>query len=308
MGKTAFLFPGQGAQAVGMGVAAAEGSPAAAAVFREAADILGFDLLAACRSGPQEELNRTDTAQPAIYTVSAALLAAMKEKGVPAAPPDFAAGLSLGEFTALHYAGAYSFADGLRLVRRRGQLMQQAAEKSAGGMVSVIGLDAAKARELCAAAAAGGLLVPANFLCPGNIVLSGDKAACARAVETAEKTFAAKAVALAVAGAFHTAHMRPAAEGLAAVLAETAVAAPRIPVISNTDAGPHGDPAAIRATLVRQLDNPVLWEQSMARLLDSGVEAFYEIGPGRVLAGLLKRIRRTVKVINVQTVQDLSAL
>jgi [acyl-carrier-protein] S-malonyltransferase len=276
-------------------------------VFARAADVLGLDLLKLCAEGPQERLNRTDLAQPAIYTVSAALLAAMKDNGVPAEPPAYAAGLSLGEFTALYFAGAYSFEDGLRLVRRRGELMQQAAERTAGGMVSVLGADADKTAALCAAAGNGGLLKPANYLCPGNVVLSGDRAACGRAVALAE-SYSVKAVPLAVAGAFHTEHMAPAADGLAAALAEIPIVAPRIPVVSNTDAEPHAGPNAIRAALTAQLTRPVLWEQSMVRLLDSGVEAFYEIGPGRVLAGLLKRVRRSAKVINVQSADDLSAL
>jgi [acyl-carrier-protein] S-malonyltransferase len=322
MAKSAFLFPGQGAQVVGMGASLRKGSPAAAAVFEKANSLLGFDLAALCETGPQSELDRTDIAQPAIYVVSCAALAAMAEKGLPAEKslpdgngtpvvPAFAAGLSLGEFTALHYAGAFSFEDGLRLVRKRGQLMQQAAEATPGGMVSVLGLDEAKVRELCAEASAavgGKLLVPSNFLCPGNIVLSGDKDACRVAAELAEKKYSVKAVPLAVAGAFHTAHMTPAGEGLSAALAATALSQPRIPVIANATAAAHPGVGELPALLVRQLDGPVLWEQSMRRLLDSGVELFYEIGPGRVLAGLLKRIQRSAKVVNLQTAEDVAAL
>jgi [acyl-carrier-protein] S-malonyltransferase len=305
--KSAFLFPGQGSQAVGMGVSLRKASPAAAGVFDRAKAVLGFDLAALCEAGPQAELDRTDIAQPAIYTVSVAALAAMREKGF-AKEPDFAAGLSLGEFTALHFAGAFDFETGLRLVRRRGELMQKAAEARAGGMVSLIAGDEAAVRKVCEEAAAGGVLIPANFLCPGNTVISGDKDACVRAAELAEKTYKLKAVPLAVAGAFHTAHMRPAAEGLAAAVAEAAPRPLRVPVVSNTTAEPHGAPETIGPLLLRQLGEPVLWEQSMRRLLDSGVETFYEIGPGRVLAGLLKRIRRTARVVNVQTAEDLAAL
>lgn len=313
MATSAFLFPGQGAQVVGMGASLRKGSPAAAAVFEKANALLGFDLAALCETGPQSELDRTDIAQPAIYVVSCAALAAMAEKGRngTAVVPAFAAGLSLGEFTALHYAGAFSFEDGLRLVRKRGQLMQQAAEATPGGMVSVLGLDEAKVRELCgeASAAVGGkLLVPSNFLCPGNIVLSGDKDACRVAAELAEKKYSVKAIPLAVAGAFHTAHMTPAGEGLSAALAATALSQPRIPVIANATAEAHPGVGELPALLVRQLDGPVLWEQSMRRLLDSGVELFYEIGPGRVLAGLLKRIQRSAKVVNLQTAEDVAAL
>lgn len=316
----AFLFPGQGAQAVGMGASLAAGSPAAAAVFANAAEVLGFDLLAVCKTGPQAELDRTDIAQPAIYTVSCAALAAMREKGVAVATakdpasggPSFAAGLSLGEFTALHYAGVFGFEEGLRLVRERGRLMQAAADSTPGGMVSIIGSDEAKVRDLCreAAKAPDGtaeLLEPANFLCPGNIVISGAKTACARAAELAGK-FGGKAIPLSVAGAFHTAHMSPAAEGLGRALAGIDLRPPTVPVIGNATAKAHAGADDIRRNVVKQLDHAVLWEQSMRALLDSGVVTFYEIGPGRVLAGLAKRIQRSAKVINVQSAEDLAAL
>ena len=207
--------------------------------------------------------------------------------------------MSLGEYTALAFAGALSFEDGLRVVKVRGESMQAAADARASGMVSVLGLDEAKVADLAAAASTSGKVWLANYLCPGNIAVSGDKAACDEVERLAESAGALKTVRLQVAGAFHTEIMAPAAERLRQVLDQVELRKPRVPVYSNVDAKPHDDPAEIRELLVRQVSEPVLWEASMKRMLEDGFDAFYELGPGRVLAGLLKRIHRRATVENV---------
>lgn len=211
-----------------------------------------------------------------------------------------AAGLSLGEYTALTFAGAMDFETGLRLVQERGRAMQAASDAAPSGMVSVLGLDRDKIESLVEAARGDEVLQVANLLCPGNIVVSGSRGACARLTEAATQAGAMKVIPLAVAGAFHTPLMQPAYDRLSAALAEAEIRTPRIPVISNVDARPHPDPAEIRELLVRQLVNPVLWEESMRRLIgEHGVERCFEVGPGRVLTGLLKRIDRKFPCENV---------
>jgi [acyl-carrier-protein] S-malonyltransferase len=299
MSKIAFLFPGQGAQTVGMGRALADSLPAARQLFDEAADALGYNLLDVCTSGPAERLNSTVVSQPALFVASLAALESLK-----ATEPDragqceAAAGLSLGEYTALAFAGAMSFRDGLRVVQRRGEAMQAAADATPSGMVSILTMEPAKVEELVAKARAWGLIEIANLLCPGNIAVSGTKAACDAAEHLAQE-LGGRAVRLTVAGAFHTPIMKPADEALAAALAEVTIGPPRIPVWSNVDAQPHTDPGEIRGLLVRQVLQPVLWEQTMRNLLAAGFDKFYEIGPGRVLAGLLKRVQRKVECVNV---------
>ncbi len=298
MAKVAFLFPGQGAQKVGMAQALVETVPAAKALFDEAAGILGYDLLALCVNGPAERLNATDISQPAIFVASLAALESLKASE-PAALGECvaAAGLSLGEYTALVFAGAMSFADGLRLVQIRGRAMQAAAEASPSGMVSVIGPEVSVVEEIVAEARAAGKLELANYLCPGNTVVSGSLAAC-DAVEKVAEAKGAKTARLAVAGAFHTELMKPADETLAAALQAVPFMSPTVPVWSNVDAKPHCDPDEIRGLLVQQVLQPVRWEQTLRNLLEDGIERFYEIGPGKVLAGLLKRVNRKVECRN----------
>ena len=300
MSRSAFLFPGQGAQAVGMAKALCASLSAARHLFDQAANILGYDLLEVCSTGPPERLNSTVVSQPAIFVASLAALESLRQTE-PAAENDCvaSAGLSLGEYTALAFAGALSFADGLRLVQKRGQAMQAAADRAPSAMVSVLGLDQAKVEELCARARGADTLEVANLLCPGNIVVSGSKAACDEVEKLAPEMGAMKTIRLAVAGAFHTALMKPADQTLAAAFAGVALTPPRVPVWSNVDAQPHSDPGEIRALLVRQVVQPVLWEQTIRNLLAAGVDKFYEIGPGRVLAGLLKRVERKAVCINV---------
>ncbi|TWT61995.1 ACP S-malonyltransferase [Rubinisphaera italica] len=298
MPKTAFLFPGQGAQQIGMGVKVAEKYPAARQLFDQAAEILGFDLLKLCAEGPEERINATEISQPALYVSSLASLEVVKDQSPEAFDQvEVAAGLSLGEYTALAFAGAMSFEDGLRVVRVRGQAMQAAADATPSGMVSLLLLDEEKVQQVCDKASDAGLIQIANYLCPGNIVVSGDQAACDKVVGLAEEA-GGRAIPLKVAGAFHTPIMQSATEKLAAVLESVEIHAPRIPVVSNVDAKTHSDASEIRDILVKQVVHPVLWEKSMNALLEMGVEQFYEIGPGKVLKGLMKRIARKASVEN----------
>lgn len=297
--KSAFLFPGQGAQYVGMGASLAASNPSAKSLFEQASIVLGYDLLEVCTNGPAEKLNATDVSQPAIFVASLAALEAIKQSD-PAALNDVVAtaGLSLGEYTALVFAGAMSFADGLAVVKERGRAMQAAAMRTPSGMVSALLLEAGPVAEVVQEASVTGRIWIANYLCPGNTVLSGDVAA----IDAAEKLIEAKngkPIRLAVAGAFHTDLMKPADEELAAALAKAKIEPPKIPVWSNVDAQSHSDTGEIRSLLVRQVLNPVRWEETMRNLLASGVERFYEIGPGKVLAGLLKRINRKIECKNV---------
>ncbi len=289
---TALLFPGQGAQAVGMGAALRAEYPAAQDLYDRAAEVLGYDLASLCEWGPAEKLNATDVSQPALYVSGLAAVEKLKAEH-PEALGDvaFVAGLSLGEYAALAFAGAFSFEDGLRVVQARGRAMQAAAEATSSGMVSALLLDRDAVQAVRDEAAGGDVLELANFLCPGNTVLSGEAAAVARAVDAIEAA-GGRPIPLAVAGAFHTSLMKPADERLAEALAAVEMKAPRVPVISNVDASPHTDPAEIRDLLVRQVLAPVRWEDSIRAMTAAGVDQFYEVGTGRVLTGLLKRIDR----------------
>ncbi|HOW72702.1 MAG TPA: ACP S-malonyltransferase [Phycisphaerae bacterium] len=304
MARTAVLFTGQGAQSVGMGKDIAQRSGPAAEIFERAARIVGYDLRALCFEGPADRLEQTDIQQPAIFTTSVAIWQAMTNNRQWAAPPVAMAGLSLGEYTALYAAGAVSFDDALRLVQRRGELMQAAAVATPSGMVSALGLDLTQVETVCRSAAAAGLLVPANFNCPGQIVLSGTRAACEAAVPLIEQA-GGRAIPLKVAGAFHSPIMQSAADGLAEVLARTPLQTPAFPVVANVNCENHRDAVTIRQWLADQLTHPVRWQASIERLLNEGVERFIEVGPGRVLAGLLKKIARRTPVVNVSTVEGL---
>jgi [acyl-carrier-protein] S-malonyltransferase len=300
MARTAFLFPGQGAQSVGMAGRLCDALPAAKSLFNWAAEILGYDLLAVCVHGPAERLNATDVSQPAIFVASLAALEKLKvdeptaEVGVVAA-----AGLSLGEYTALAYTGALSFEDGLRVVKARGEAMQAAAEATAGAMASILGLDVHEVESIVAEARSAGPLSIANLLCPGNTVVSGSVVAVEKAEAICSAHGGIRTVRLAVAGAFHTDLMKPADSALDAALAGVSLHAPRVPVWSNVDAAPHTEPAEIKGLLVRQVLSPVRWEETLRGMMSAGVERFYEIGPGRHLAGMLKRVHRKADIRNV---------
>ena len=299
MARVAFLFPGQGAQYVGMARDLCAALPQARQLFTQASEQLGYNLLDVCVNGPAERLNSTVVSQPALFVASLAALESLKQSNPQVLDEGVAAaGLSLGEFTALTFAGALTFGEGLRLVQRRGEAMQAAADRTPSGMVSVLMLEQAKVEELCAAARQDEVLQIANFLCPGNYAVSGQRSACDR-LEPLVSAAGGRAVRLAVAGAFHTPLMKPAEEALAELFATVPLTSPRLPVWSNVTAQPHGSPEEIRALLRRQITEPVRWEETMRQLLASGCDRFYEIGPGRVLAGLLKRIQRKVDCQNV---------
>lgn len=294
VGKVALLFPGQGAQHVGMGRSIAARFPAARALYEEAGEILGYDLAQRCFEGPAGLLDSTAVSQPAIFVTSLAALEMLRAENPRAvAACEITAGLSLGEYTALVFAGALSFADALRVVHCRGQAMQQAADATPSGMISLLLLDREKVESIRRRAAEAGVLEIANYLCPGNLVLSGEKASCAKAEQLAAEE-GGRGVPLAVAGAFHTKLMKPADLRLAEALTKVSIGRPKMPVLSNVDARAHDDPERIRENLVRQVVSPVLWEDSMRAMLERGIDEFYEIGPGRVLRGLLKRIDRKV--------------
>ena len=294
MSKTALLFAGQGAQAVGMGKDLAAAFPSAKAWFDRANAALGYDLASICFNGPEAELTKTENAQPGIFLVSWVAFQLLKER-VPALRFDATAGLSLGEFTALTAAGAISFEDGLRVVRQRGRFMQETCEATRGGMAAVIGLDEAPTREVCAEAG----VVLANLNCPGQLVISGETDKIAKAVELAKARGAKRAIALPVAGAYHSPLMTGAQPKLQAKLAKVKISAPVVPVISNVTGQPHGDVANISARLVEQVTLSVLWEKSMRYLLAQGFTRFIELGPGTALSGFMKRIDKGAQMLNV---------
>ncbi len=305
--KTTFIFPGQGAQTIGMGADIAASFPVAAEVFERANELIGFDLGRICFEGPAERLNSTEISQPAIFVTSAAILEVLRtHPSTTDLKPDITAGLSLGEYSALYAAGILGFEDALLLVQQRGRAMQQVAQTQQGAMVGIIGLDEEKAARLCEEAAAGELLEPVNFNCPGQIVVSGTTTACRRAEQLAADYGAVKAIPLEVAGAFHTEMMAPAADVLALALSNCKIAEPAdIKVIANISADYYTTAEKIAQGLIKQLTCPILWQKCMERLLADGVDCFYEIGPGRVLTGLMRRINRKAKVVNLSTTQAL---
>lgn len=304
--QSVVLCPGQGAQSVGMGRSWSEASPAARAVFDEAdavlLEALGCKLSDLCFTGPAERLNMTDVSQPAIYACSVACYRGLLEGG-ESLTLAATAGLSLGEYTALHLAGAFDFAEGLRLVTERGRLMQEAAEMSEGSMVALIGADESQAQQVCEEASQGEVLVPANFNAPGQIVLSGHKTACDRAVQAASN-LGFRATALTVAGAFHSPLMQPAADRMADALSKVPFADLKVPVWSNVTAQPHDreNLELLKDLLVQQIVSPVRWAQScldFVRPVHFGEQFLYhELAPGSVLRGLMRRIDRDRKVVS----------
>lgn len=309
MKAPALLCPGQGAQTVGMGRDLAETYPAAGRVFREANEALGVELDRLCFEGPIEELSRSDVSQPAIVTVSVAALRAMAEATGKPVPVGAAAGLSLGEYTALVAAGVLEFTDAVRLVRRRGTFMQEACETNPGAMYSVIGLEDAQVEEACARVreTTGGRVWPANYNSPGQLVISGETEAAEAAADLCTEAGARRAIRLNVAGAFHTEMMQPAADRLRPLLHAVPMRSPRCAVVANVTARPVDEPDEIRDLLERQVTNPVRWTDSMRWLAAQGCRECYEVGPGRVLQGLLKRTDRAIGCQSIGTAEDVQA-
>lgn len=308
-GQTAFIFPGQGSQVVGMAADFARAYPAAHATFAEADALLGYTLSDLCFNGPQARLDETEITQPALYVCGVAILRAL-QTDYPDAMPVCAAGHSLGEFTALTAAGALSFADGLRLVAERARLMRDAGAVSPGGMAAVLGLEADALAAVCAQAAAqtGGALVIANDNCPGQLVLSGDAHALEAGMTLAKEAGARRVIPLAVSIAAHSPLMQPAADALSRMIAATAFTDPRCPVIGNVSAAPLPDVAAIRAELNQQLTQTVRWSASVQAMIAAGAERFVEIGPKDVLSGLVRRIDRTKTAVALNSVEALAGL
>jgi [acyl-carrier-protein] S-malonyltransferase len=307
--KAAYLFPGQGAQVVGMGKDIAEVFATADELYEMANEIVGYDLKNLCFEGPAEKLNTTTISQPGIFVTSAAILEVLRVSGGNLSKADVAAGLSLGEYTALYSAGAISFEDGVKVVQKRGEAMQAASDATKGGMVVIIGLDEQKVRQICDDARGEDVLEGVNFNCPGQIVVSGGLEACERAEKLAFEYGAIKAVRLDVAGAFHTELMSSAAEALREALDEVEIAMPDgVKIIANINAEYYSSVNDVRQGLTKQLIGPIFWQKSIERLLSEGIEDFYEIGPGRVLTGLMKRINRKIKVNNMSTLDAVKEL
>ena len=301
----AFIFPGQGSQAVGMGRALAEAFPVCAQTFAEADEALGEPLSRLCFEGPEDRLRLTENTQPAILTVSVAAYRLLESRGFT---PALAAGHSLGEYSAHVAAGTIGFADAVRTVRRRGRYMQEAVPVGRGAMAAILGLDAATVAKACAEAADGDVVSPANLNAPGQVVIAGSTEAVARAGERCKAAGAKRVVPLPVSAPFHCALMKPAEERLAPELRALAVSTPRVPVVANVDAEPKRDGASAIEALVRQVSSPVRWEDVVRRLASEGVRAYVEVGPGTVLTGLGKKIHREAASASIETPEGLDAV
>jgi len=304
MGKIAFVFPGQASQYPGMGKELADNHPVAKAVFDEADKALGFSISQMCFAGSEEDLKLTANTQPAILTVSVAAHRVLMEKGIA---PDFVAGHSLGEYSALVAAGSLKFSDAVQLVRKRGTYMQEAVPAGEGAMAAIMGLSPAVVVDACKRAAEGKVCSPANLNSPEQTVISGHADAVKRAVEIASQLGAKRAVVLPVSAPFHCALMMPAQEKLEKDLRKIEFAALRFPLVTNVDADTEISGDQARDALIRQVTNPVRWEESVRELIDEGVNTFIEVGPGRVLSGFLRQIERSVSTLNVEDEKSLTA-
>jgi [acyl-carrier-protein] S-malonyltransferase len=303
--KLAYIFPGQGAQYSGMGRDLAENFPASRKVFEEADEALGFAISAVCFEGTAEELQLTENTQPAILTVSVAALRAMETEGFP--PPDFVAGHSLGEYSALVAAGCLSLADAVRTVRARGRYMQEAAPKGSGAMAAIMGAQLDTVMNACGEAQEGQVCMPANINSPGQVVIAGDAAAVDRAISIVKERGAKRAIKLNVSAPFHCALMMPAQERLAQDLSAVTFNELRTPLVTNVDAAQVRSGTEARDALIRQVSSPVRWQESMELLISEGVETFIEVGPGKVLSGLLRQIKRDARNSNIETTETLQA-
>lgn len=301
MGKIAFVFPGQGAQAVGMAHDAYASCEASKRVFERADAALGFKLSDIIFQGPDEELKKTYHTQPALLTASVALYEAFRKAGIA---PDYVAGHSLGEYSALVIAGALNFEDAVRTVRARGEFMEQAVPNGLGAMAAVLGAEREALAALCAdISRETGVVELANVNCPGQIVVSGSKEGVQAVADRGKEAGAKRVIPLEVSGPFHSSLMKPASEKLAAVLEDIELQTAAVPVIANADASPVTEPARIRELLAEQVYSPVLWEDSIGRLIAEGVDAFVEIGSGTVLAGLIKKIDKNVNVVSINSLE-----
>jgi [acyl-carrier-protein] S-malonyltransferase len=302
MKKTAFVFPGQGSQYVGMGKEFYNHFPLSREVFEQVDERLGVSLSEICFNGPEEELKLTINTQPAILTTSVAILKVVEKEGVK---PDFVAGHSLGEYSALVAAGSLSYTDAAWLVRQRGTFMQEAVPPGEGTMAAIMGLDQDKVEALCREVSDVGVVEPANYNCPGQIAIAGATPAVQKALILAKTYGAKRAVLLPVSGPFHSSLLRPASVKLKEVLEKVQISPARIPVVANITAEITTDPAEIRQNLIDQVSGSVRWEQSIRKLIDLGVSVFVEIGPGKVLSGLIKKIAKDAEIYNIEDMASL---
>jgi [acyl-carrier-protein] S-malonyltransferase len=302
MTKLAYVFPGQGSQEVGM---LREAESDVASLFKLASETLGYDLWSLVSDGPEDKLNQTEFTQPALLTASVALFNLAMQGGAPM--PDLLAGHSLGEYSALVAAGVLEFVDAVSLVQKRGQFMQTAVPIGMGTMAAVLGLDDEKVREICAAASSSGVVQAANYNAPGQVVIAGHSAAVEDAIEACKEAGARRVMPLAVSAPFHSELMKPAAENMAAALAEVEFKASTTPIVQNVDASQHSSPGEIRENLVKQMYSAVLWTDTILNMRSDGVEIIVECGPGKVLSGLTRRIDKSMTSHNINSSESLAS-